>query len=95
MLEGSIDLYGNATGGDPLGAIFNADFSNSLRFGGIRIYTDDTRTTELTGYTIESAFGFDYRVNVVPEPASLAQLAIAAVLFGTPRRKWPPAAARR
>ena len=88
VIEGSIDMLGNATGGDPLGAIFNADFSNSVRFRGIHIYTDDTLTTELTGYTIESAFGFDYRVNPVPEPTSLALLAIVGVLFGTPRRKW-------
>ena len=93
MIEGSIDMYGNATGGDASGAIFKADFSNSVTFGGIHIYTDDTLTTELTGYTIESAFGFDYRVNVVPEPATLTQLAIVGVMFGALRRKLRRAAA--
>jgi len=93
MIEGSIDMYGNASGGDPAGATFNADFSNSVRFNGIHIYTDDTLTTELTGYTIDSAFGFDYRVNVVPEPASFTQLAIVGVLFGALRRNWLPSAA--
>ncbi|WP_428303597.1 hypothetical protein [Lacipirellula sp.] len=87
MLEGSIDMYGNARGGDPAGAYFNADFGNSFRFDGIKIYADETLTTELTGYTIESALGFDYLVNVVPEPASLNLLASVGVLFGAALRR--------
>lgn len=65
-------------------ACFDANFTRTVRWGGIQSVTDEVTGELVTDWTITSASGFDYRY-AAPEPASLTLLGLAS-LWIVPRR---------
>lgn len=63
-------------------AYIDANFKQSLRWGGIISATDSVTGLPVTDYNLTSASGFDYRYPApIPEPASLALLVLAAPML--------------
>jgi hypothetical protein len=95
VLSGSLDVgaYGWSAAGTGVPSTFAADFGSTMKFMGFRFYTDDTYSTEVQGVTVQSAFGFDYRVaddgapTAVPAPSSLVLLAGGIGLLAAWRRR--------
>lgn len=89
-IDYTLELLGTAnsnlstTSKSPLStaAFIDADFTHTLRWGGIISATDAFTGLPVTDYTLTSASGFDYRNPApVPEPTSLALLALAAPML--------------
>lgn len=75
--------------GQEAGALFDADFMSTTKWGGISGVFDADTGEEITDWTVSSDSGFDYsQPYVVPEPAALSLLAIGGLAMLARRRRW-------
>lgn len=82
------DLGTNARVPLSTAAYFDANFTQSIRWGGIISATDFDTGLPVTDYSLVSGSGFDYRYAApVPEPASLATLSLATIALIAKRRR--------
>ncbi|MEZ6073231.1 MAG: hypothetical protein R3C10_23915 [Pirellulales bacterium] len=79
-----IKVSGSSAAGTTFGntMVLNADFGNTLTWGGITTVQDAITGEVIDDWTIESVSGFDYSQPFpVPEPSSFVLFAIAVALF--------------
>jgi hypothetical protein len=89
-LVGTASAYLGTTSRSPLStAVFiDADFTHTLRWGGITSATDLNTGLPVTDYTLISSSGFDYRLPApVPEPAGTMLLGLTTLMLIAHRRR--------
>ncbi len=88
-LAHTMQLFGNADAANGGTTAFSADFSASLKWGGVESVTDLAgNPIPSEDWSIESESGFDYsRPFVVPEPSSVLLVAIALSALRALRRR--------
>jgi hypothetical protein len=85
-------LLGNARAGNGGTALLTANFTGSLKWGGIESVTDmDGNVIPRDEWSIESESGFDYARSFdeqqVPEPSSIVLLSAALLMFAAQTRR--------